>query len=106
MSTNQVIDEMVRRIRGGFDPEKIILFGSFARGTAGRDSDIDLLVVLSHVENRRRSAIDIRRTLADLPVSKDIIVATPDDIARNGDNVGSILRPALREGKVLYERHP
>lgn len=105
MSVNKVIDEMVGRIRDGFDPERIILFGSFARGTARHDSDIDLLVVLPQVENRRKCAVDIRRVLADLPVSKDIIVATPEDIARKGDTVGSILRPALREGKVLYERH-
>jgi hypothetical protein len=42
--------------------------------------------------------------LADLPLPKDIIVATPEEIARRGDLVGTVLRPALREGKVLYQR--
>ena len=65
---------------------------------------MDLLVVLPSIKNKRRDAVAIRRALADLPVSKDIIVTTPEEIARRGDLVGSILRPALREGKVLYER--
>jgi predicted nucleotidyltransferase len=87
-----------------FEPIRIILFGSYARGDATSDSDIDLLIVLPHVANKRTAAIEIRRALADLPVSKDIIVTTPDEIARRGDLVGDVLRPALREGKVVYER--
>ena len=46
----------------------------------------------------------IRRALADLPVCKDIVVTTPEEIIRRGDLIGTVLRPALREGKVLYER--
>ena len=46
----------------------------------------------------------MRRTLSDLPVSKDIIVTTPEEIARRGHIVGTVLRAALREGKVVYER--
>jgi len=83
---------------------QIILFGSHARGEATDESDVDLLVVLSEVRDKRQAAVEIRRVLADLPVSKDIIVTTPDEIARRGHLVGTILRPALREGKVLYGR--
>jgi hypothetical protein len=56
------------------------------------------------VTDKRKAAIDIRRKLSDLPVGKDIVVTTPDEIERRGDLVGTLLRPALREGKVLYER--
>lgn len=101
---NALIDEMVSRIRQRFSPEKIILFGSHARGTAERDSDIDLLVVFRDVDDKRRRAVDIRRALSDLPVSKDIIVTTSAELAARGDLVGSVLRPALREGRTLYER--
>jgi uncharacterized protein len=87
-----------------YDPVKIILFGSHARGEAGPESDIDLLVVLPEVANKRQAAVAIRRVLRDLPVPKDIVVTTPEEIARRGDLVGTVLRPALREGKVLYER--
>ena len=46
----------------------------------------------------------VKRALADLPVCKDIVVTTPEEITRRGDLIGTVLRPALREGKVLYER--
>ena len=95
---------MAARIVRDYDPVKIILFGSHARGEAGPESDIDLLVVLPEVANKRQAAVAIRRVLRDLPVPKDIVVTTPEEIARRGDLVGTVLRPALREGKVLYER--
>ena len=104
MSTAEILAEMKDRIVRNFRPAKIILFGSHARGDAGKHSDIDLLVVMSDVEDRRETAVSIRRVLADLPASKDIIVSTPEEIAHKGTLVGTILRPALREGKVIYER--
>ena len=92
------------KVREDYDPVKIILFGSHARGEAGPESDIDLLVVLPEVANKRQAAVAIRRAFTDLPVPKDIVVTTPEEIARRRDFVGTVLRPALREGKVLYER--
>lgn len=61
--------------------------------------------MLAEAPNKRQAAIEIRRALRDLPASKDIIVTTPDEITRRGDLIGPLLRPALRDGKVLYERH-
>jgi predicted nucleotidyltransferase len=96
----RLADEIIRR----FHPLRVILFGSHARGEAGADSDIDLLVVLAEAPDKRRAAVEIRRALAAFPVPKDIIVTTPAEIAARGHLVGTVLRPALREGKVLYER--
>jgi uncharacterized protein len=104
MTPADYIQVMAERIGRDYDPVKIILFGSHARGEAGPESDIDLLVVLPEVANKRQAAVAIRRVLRDLPVPKDIVVTTPEEIARRGDLVGTVLRPALREGKVLYER--
>jgi uncharacterized protein len=104
MTPADYIQVMAERIVQDFDPVKIILFGSHARGEAGPESDIDLLVVLPEIANKRQAAVAIRRVLTDLPVPKDIVVTTPEEIARRGDVVGTVLRPALREGKVLYER--
>ena len=98
------ISTMVDRIVGAFQPAQIVLFGSHAQGTATERSDVDLLVILPNVSDKRHTAIEIRRVLGDLPVCKDIVVATPEEVARRGHLVGTVLRSALREGKVIYER--
>lgn len=98
------IHEMVRRIVERFQPERIVLFGSHARGTAGSDSDVDLLVVMKVLGSKRKQAIEIDMTLADMGLPKDVIVVTPEEIERYRDIVGTIIRPALLEGRVLYER--
>jgi uncharacterized protein len=97
---SEVVDRIVRK----FHPEKIILFGSWARGEAREDSDLDLLIVMTKVEHTRKAAIQIGNALSNLPISKDIIVSTPKDIEKYGKTVGYILRPALTEGKIIYER--
>jgi predicted nucleotidyltransferase len=104
MSDEAVIAVMIERIRAACDPRRIVLFGSRARGQTGPDSDVDLLVVLDRIEHRRRQAVALRRLLADLPLAKDIVLATPEEITTRGELVGSVLRPALREGIVLHER--
>lgn len=96
--------DVVDRIARKFDPIRIILFGSWARGDATKDSDLDLLVVLPKVQHRRKVAVEVLRALNGLPISKDVIVATPEEIKARGQIVGNILRPALREGRVIYER--
>ncbi len=98
------LPEAVERIKRQFDPLRIILFGSWARGDARPDSDLDLLVILPEVENKRQAAIEILRALNGLPISKDVVVTTPEEIAARGNVIGLVLRPALREGKVIYER--
>jgi predicted nucleotidyltransferase len=98
------IQEMVRRIVAGFDPEMVVLFGSHARGTAGPDSDVDLLIVLRLQAPRREVATQIDLALLDLAVSKDILVVTPEEVERDREQIGTLIHPALRDGKVLYER--
>jgi uncharacterized protein len=104
MTPADYIQVMAERIVREYDLVKIMLFGSHARGEAGPESDVDLLVVLPEVANKRQAAVAIRRLLTDLPVPKDIIVTSLEEIDRRGGLVGTVLRSALREGKLLYER--
>lgn len=100
--TETLLQEITDRIVRGFQPERVILFGSQARGDATPRSDIDLLVVMPNGTDRRQTALAIHRLLDDLGVSIDIVVTTSDLVARRGTLVGTILRPALREGRPLY----
>lgn len=94
---------MTERIVREFDPLQIILFGSQARGDADRDSDIDLLVVFAEITDKRKTAIDLERALSDMPVAKDIIVSTPEELERSRTRIGSVLRYAQQEGKILWK---
>lgn len=100
----QWVPDVVRRLVDRFDPLKIILFGSVADGAEGPDSDIDLLVIVPRVNDKHSLAVDMRVALADLPVPKDVIPTDPDEIRQRGDSFGSVLRSALRDGRVVYER--
>jgi uncharacterized protein len=99
-----LIHEMVTRIVERFDPERIILFGSAARGESGRDSDVDLLVVMRVDGSRREKAVEIGVAVNDIPVPKDIIVTTPEEFEWRQHVPGTIERPAAREGRVVYAR--
>ena len=101
---SELLQEITRRIRETTTPERIILFGSYARGDPGPDSDLDLLVIVEGIIHTRQESTRIRRALRGLLVPIDIIVATPAQIERYRDSIGLIYGPALREGKVLYER--
>jgi predicted nucleotidyltransferase len=85
-------------------PLRVLLFGSVARGADGPDSDIDLLVVLPKIERTRRHELTVKLARAiTAPVPVDLLVTDPAEIAERGDLPG-ILRVALREGRVVYER--
>jgi uncharacterized protein len=98
------IEQMVRRIVSRFHPEKIILFGSHARGDAGPDSDVDLLVVMPLLGSKLEKQLEIRLALRSIQIAKDIVVTTPEEFQWRKEIPGTIERPAAREGKVLYAR--
>jgi len=103
-NTRRMISEMVNRIVEHFDPEKIILFGSHARGEAAPDSDVDLLVVMPVQGSKRAKQLEIRGLLHGIRLAKDIAVSRPEDFDWRKDIVGTIEYPATKEGKVLYAR--
>jgi predicted nucleotidyltransferase len=102
--TQALIRRIVKRIVQQFDPEQVILFGSQARGDAGPDSDVDLLVVMDVKGSRLEKTVEIQLALREFLVPLDILVTTPEDFAWRKDVVGTIEWPAAREGKVLYAR--
>lgn len=100
----KTIRRMVRRIVERFDPERIILIGSHAKGTAGKDSDVDLLVVMPVSGSKREKQLEIRLVLREFGIPKDVIVTTPEEFAWRKEVPGTIERPAATEGKVVYAR--
>jgi len=95
---------MVKLIRDAVQPERVILFGSHARGEGTPESDIDLLIVAPSDLPRWKRTPPIYRLLAGLGVPKDIVWWTPEEIARWRGVRSHFINTVLREGKVLYER--
>jgi predicted nucleotidyltransferase len=98
----KALREIVQRIVEVAHPDRIILFGSAARGEMGPDSDIDVLVVKHGVPHRRRLEGEIYMNLRRLGVGVDVVVATPEDVEYLKNRAGSIIGPALREGREIY----
>jgi len=104
-SANQgVLNDLVERIVSRFRPEKIILFGSRARGDASPESDMDILIVLDSPGPTRARANEIDMALSDRTYPLDIIVVTPEKFESQKNSIGAVVRQAVLEGRVLYER--
>ena len=102
MSIADTIREAVIRLRADTRTQRIILFGSQARGDAHAGSDIDLLVIESEVADRGAELVRLRRLLRRLPAAFDVLVYTQGELDRWGKEPGSALYWALKEGKVLH----
>jgi predicted nucleotidyltransferase len=97
-----VLRDLVRRVVKVAHPEKIILFGSAARGKMGPNSDVDLLVVRGGRYHRGRLVEAIYMNLEGLDIAVDVVLATPDDLEKYRDCQCLVYSAALREGKVIY----
>ena len=96
-----VLDIIIERIVEVADPERIILFGSGARGEMGPHSDYDLLVVKPGV-HRRKLAQRIYRNLIGVGEPVDVVVVTPQDLKQYADSHMVVISPALEEGIGVY----
>ena len=97
------IEAVGRRIVREFHPERVVLFGSHAQGTATADSDVDLLVILPFDGKGFRMSLEIlNRVDARFPL--DLIARRPEDVERRYAQGDPLIREALDSGKVLYER--
>jgi predicted nucleotidyltransferase len=106
---NDLLQEMVDVIVREVDPEAIILFGSRARGDAGPDSDVDLLVVesepFSPQRSRRLEATRLYTALRNMPVSKDLLLYSREGFEKWKTSLNHVVGRAYREGRLLHERH-
>ena len=98
----KVLKEIIRRVVESAHPEKIILFGSAARGDMGPNSDVDLLVVKGGKFDHRRLTGDIYVSLHGVGQAVDVVVVTPEQVERHRNTHWMVIAPALREGREVY----
>jgi len=104
MITADMVNDIVERLVERFHPDKVILFGSCARGEADEGSDVDLLIVAETDLDPGERFPAARRALAGIPAAFDLIVRTPDEYRRRREVVNDIVYFAEKYGKVIYER--
>ncbi len=100
--SQDIINNLIGRIKKVVEPEQVILFGSAARGLMGPDSDIDVLVVIPKGIHRFHTCQAIHRQLSGFGLPVDVVVANQEVLAKHKDNPGLIYRNILKEGKTVY----
>ena len=101
---NELIDDIVRRIVETAQPDKIILFGSRARGDARPNSDFDVLVIKESSEPRYRRSVPLYVALADVPAEVEVMVYTPEEVDEWKQVSQAFVTTAVRQGTTIYER--
>ncbi len=104
MIAQEQIESVVQVIVEGYEPMKIILFGSYAYGHPTKDSDLDLLIIkddeASGIQRNRR----VRNILKDFSIPIDVIVKSSQEFEMLKDVIGTVIYPANKYGKVVYEQ--
>ena len=101
--TSEKTSEAVRRIVEAAQPRKVVVFGSQARGEGTEDSDLDLMVIMDHVESQVRESVRLRRLLKGLIMAVDVLVVSRGKYDYWCDTPGNVFYEAKHEGRVLYE---
>lgn len=102
--TPEKVQAAVQKIVETARPRRIILFGSYIRGTTNRNSDLDVLVIMDgDVENPRKESVRLRRALKGIMMPMDILVVSPRLVEELAESPGLIYREALRNGRIVYE---
>jgi uncharacterized protein len=104
MIEKEKILEIINKIAIGYNPEKIIVFGSYASGNPDENSDLDLFVIKETDLPRPQRSVQVRKMLYGAMIPIDLIVYTPKEIDESKDNKFSFVYEVLNSGKTLYER--
>lgn len=104
MDRKEIVNQIIEKIKRSYKPEKIILFGSYARGNPTKDSDIDLLIVKETNQKHRQRMLTVRKIITEENglVGIDILVYTPEEIAERLKMNDSFISKIFKKGNVLY----
>lgn len=104
MIETDIISKIVNKIAAGYNPERIILFGSYATGNPNKDSDLDLFIIKDTDLPRPERTVQVRKMIYGSMIPIDLIVYTPKEIDESKENKFGFVYEVLNTGKTLYER--
>jgi uncharacterized protein len=104
MIDNLIISELVNKIAKGINPDKIYLFGSYAKGEANEDSDLDFLIIKDTHEPRHKRSVEVQRLLIGTKIPADIIVYTNQEFEKEKHNNLSFINSVIQGAQLMYER--
>jgi len=104
MIETRQINDIVNRIASNYNPDKIIMFGSYAHGTSSDNSDLDFILIKDTTEPKHKRGIEVRRLFFGLPIPMDFKIYTSSEFTFELSNKYSFLSSAIKDSKTLYER--
>ena len=106
MLDEQTVQQIVARIVAAAQPSRVILFGSYGRGDASPDSDLDIMVIKPHVPNRYEEMLRLRKAVGSVGAGIDLLVYSEAEYERRSQVPGTVLYWARKEGKPVYVAAP
>ncbi len=104
MLNDKALQQITSNVLKVSNPNKIIMFGSYARKEADEDSDLDLLIIEQEIVDRGKEMITIRNAIGDVGIGVDVIVCSESYVKEWGHVRNTLVHQALKEGKILYEK--